>query len=117
MVEFFVEETLSGKFVSVMPSLDAIPDLFIKENKINRMLALKRGDCVLIDEIDSGKKTGKKEFVIVAGYTYHPDSYPHLLIYYGEPHEIEKKGKFVVTGQSYTAEFDKRSVRIEIPKI
>ncbi len=114
VTEIFTEETLSGRPVELMSSLDIIPDTYITENDIQRDVSLRRGDCVLIDEIKDGRETGKKALIIVAGFTFHRECYPHLIIFFGEPEEIVKRRRFVVVGQAYTGDFEKKAVKIKI---
>ena len=116
MTEIFTEETLSGRPVELMSSLDIIPDTYITENDIQRDVSLRRGDCVLVDEIKNGRKTGKKVLIIIAGFTFHREGYPNLIIFFGEPEEIVKRRKFVVVGQAYTDDFEKKAVKIKIPQ-
>ncbi len=111
--DFFVESVREKRF-RVFASLDKIPN--IRKSGINIENNVKRGDGILIDVMEKGKNTGKKQLVIVAGFTYEPKTYPSILMWYGDPNYIAKLRKFVVLGQFYTEDSAKEIIKIEMPE-
>lgn len=109
MIELYTQEAAGFGTVDVMPSL--------KEIKGMEKCEIKRGDAILIDAIDKGEKTGEKELVIVAGFTYSSNTRPSITLWYGDPEYIVRKKRFVVVGRPFTIEMVKEIVKIEIPKM
>lgn len=106
--EHFMAESTGRKEIKLIPSLEKV--LAISK------CSIKRGDGILIDVMEEGKKTGKKEFVVVAGFTYHPEGNPSVIIWYGDPEDIVREKKFLVVGRFFTEELQKEIIKIEMPK-
>lgn len=102
MKKYLVQPTNKHEQFAVIPVLKNIP--------------VERGDSILIDKIVRGNKTGKKEFVIVAGFTCNSSSNIPITMWYGDPEYIAKERKFVVFGRPWTEEFQDGIIKIEMPK-
>lgn len=111
MEEYYKEVSASesGELIKLIPSLDGITN--------KGECDIKRGDVILIDVTEKGKKTGKKELVIVAGFTHHPGVSPSTTIWYGDAEHFAQRRGLIVIGRFFTEEFKKGIIKAKIPEI